>query len=311
MIEANKIQQLDFNLLKVFESLYLERNMTTVANILFISPSAVSHAIKRLRLVLNDQLFVRQGQQMQPTPLCQTLAPQLIETLGKLRQILQTCGDFELKNTQQTFKLAIHDVIEPAVLRNIQHAMAIETPQAKLSSVKLIRAQMNRQLATNQIDVAIDIALPIKKPINHLFLSSDHFCVLMDKSHVLANGLTPESYIAAQHLVVSSRAFGSSVEDLALLQQGINRDINIRCQSYQSAKMMLKGTALMLTLPRLIAMQLIDSDLIIKPLPYELPQVSSHLYWHQKTDQDQSLIWFRKIVKQSLDAVTKEYGSGI
>ena len=112
MIEANKIQQLDFNLLKVFESLYLERNMTTVANILFISPSAVSHAIKRLRLVLNDQLFVRQGQQMQPTPLCQNIAPQLIETLGKLRQILQTCGDFELKNNEYFVSDPAHGLLK-------------------------------------------------------------------------------------------------------------------------------------------------------------------------------------------------------
>ena len=80
MIEAKKVQQLDFNLLKVFECLYQERNMSVAAKLLFISPSAVSHAIKRLRLVLNDELFTRQGQLMQPTPACQRMAPQLLDT---------------------------------------------------------------------------------------------------------------------------------------------------------------------------------------------------------------------------------------
>lgn len=59
MIEAKKVQQLDFNLLKVFECLYQERNMSLAAKLLFISPSAVSHAIKRLRLVLNDSLLAK------------------------------------------------------------------------------------------------------------------------------------------------------------------------------------------------------------------------------------------------------------
>jgi len=72
MPDKRTFHQIDLNLLKVFESLYLEQNMTKTAAALHITPSAVSHAVKRLRELLQDPLFVRQGSSMQPTPACRS-----------------------------------------------------------------------------------------------------------------------------------------------------------------------------------------------------------------------------------------------
>jgi len=298
MIEAKKIQQLDFNLLKVFECLYQERNMSVAAKVLFISPSAVSHAIKRLRNVLNDELFIRQGQLMQPTPACQRMAPQLLESIEKLRQVLQACGDFDLSKTGQTFKLAMPDAFEPLVLPKLQQLFMAEAPNAQLNSSKLVREDMIRQLVTHQVDVAIDVALPIKAPINHLTLSSDHFCVLLQRDNALVNNLTEESYLHAHHIVVSNRSSGTVIEDFSFLQQGINREVNIRCQSYQTAKAVVKTSDHLLTLPSLIAKQLLDDDLMIKPLPITLPPIETHLYWHQNTEQDEALVWLRASIQE-------------
>jgi DNA-binding transcriptional LysR family regulator len=304
MIEAKKVQQLDFNLLKVFECLYQERNMSLAAKLLFISPSAVSHAIKRLRLVLNDELFIRQGQVMQPTPACQRMAPQLLDTLEKLRQILQACGDFDLSRTEQTFKLAVHDALESLILPKIQQVLMKEAPNAKLISTKLMREDMSRQLSSNQIDIAIDIALPLKTPIKHLKLSSDKFCILINKHHSNVNNITAETYLALSHIAVSNRASGVVVEDYAFLQQGINRSVNIRCQSYQAAKEIVKVSDYLLTVPSLIAQKLVDDDLVIRPIPYVIPSVSTHLYWHQNTQQDDALIWLRETVQQVFHSST-------
>ncbi|XQW84974.1 LysR family transcriptional regulator [Thalassotalea piscium] len=297
MIEAKTVQQLDLNLLKVFECLYQEKNMSLAAKLLFISPSAVSHAIKRLRLVLNDELFIRQGQIMQPTPACQRMAPQLIDTLEKLRQILQACGEFDLSRTGQTFKLAIHDALELLVLPKIQKVLMEKAPHAKLISSKLVREDMARQLNTNQIDIAIDIALPLKAPIQHFKLSSDDFCILLNKHHTNVDNMSSDNYLCAKHIAVSNRANGVVVEDYALLQQGINRSVDIRCQSYQTAKELIKVSDHLLTLPSLIAQKLVDTDLVIKPIPYKIPSVSTHLYWHQNTEKDVALIWLRETVQ--------------
>jgi len=301
MIDPNKIQQLDLNLLKVFESLYRERNMTTVAKTLFISPSAVSHAMKRLRQTLNDDLFIRQGSQMLPTPACERLAPKLIETLVQLRQVLQSYGEFNLAETQQTFKLAQPEAMEPIVLPKLQNSLLNEAPKAKLTSVRTPREDMARQLAAKQIDAAIDIALPIKLPIEHLILSSDEYCVLMDKQHPCAHQLSAKDYLTQKHIAVSSRPTGRVLEDYALLEQGENRQVDIRCQSYQTAKHMLKQSSHLLTLPSMIAKQIKDEELVMVEMPIELPKVITHLYWHQSSSNDEALTWFREKIKSAFE----------
>ena len=293
MIEAKNIQQLDLNLLKIFECLYREKNMSETAKVLYITPSAVSHAIKRLRSVLNDPLFERQGQLMLPTPACQRMAPELIDLLEKLRQVLQACGDFNLATTAQTFKIALHDAIEPIVLPKLQLALAKHAPNASLASVKLSREDMHKQLANHQIDMAIDVARPIKAPISHAVLSSDTFCVLMKKNHPLKNQLNIDNYLAAKHVAVSNRATGTVIEDIALLQLSFNRQVAIRCQNYFAAKEVIKDAPFLLTLPSMVASQLLDDTLIARPVPTTMPAIYQHLYWHQSTDKDDALVWLR------------------
>jgi hypothetical protein len=50
---------IDLNLLKVFEIVYDERNVTWAAARLFLTQSAASHALAWLSDVLGDPLFIR------------------------------------------------------------------------------------------------------------------------------------------------------------------------------------------------------------------------------------------------------------
>lgn len=293
MLESKAIQHLDLNLLKVFETLYFEQNMTATAKTLHITPSAVSHAIKRLRQALNDPLFVRQGQLMKPTPACQRMAPELIESLTRLKQILQQCGQFSPETTEQTFKIATHEALEPIVIPNIVSTLSKNAPLAQVASVNLAREQLARQLTSGEVDVAIDIARPLKKPIFHQKLSSNPFCVLANRKF-FDKKVSKTQYLAGSHLVVSNRPTGRVLEDFAFLQQGINRDIKMRCQSYPTACNILKQHNFLLTLPNLIAQQYCTDELVIWPLPIDVQDIEIHLYWHENTAQDDAFNWLRQ-----------------
>lgn len=298
MIEANKIQQLDLNLLKVFEAVYQERNMSTVAKTLFISPSAVSHAIKRLRTALDDELFVRQGSQLTPTALCDRMAPQLIDLLAQLRNVLQSCGEFDLKQSTRTFKVGLPDALEPILLPQLQRIMRAEAPNTKLQSVRIERNEITRQLTANHVDAVVDVVLPVKQPVEHLMLSSDEYCVVMDAQHPLRKKLTETSYLASEHIAVSTRAIGKVLEDYALLERGMNRQISVRCQNYYAAKQLIKGSELLLTAPKMIANQPQDTELAVVNLPFKIPRVTTHLYWHQNAQQDDAQVWFRSMLQK-------------
>ncbi|UAA37658.1 LysR family transcriptional regulator [Paraneptunicella aestuarii] len=297
------MQQLDLNLLKVFESLYREQNMTRTADILNITPSAVSHAVKRLRDSLNDPLFVRQGASMQPTPACRRIAPQLLANLHQLRKTLQQLMDFDPATTEQTFNLAIHSALEPLFIPYLYPELHKLAPKATLICKPLDRNKLQREMAAGLVDVAIDVAQPLGSPIQHLQLSRAPFSVLMKRAHPLANALTQENYLEAQHIAVSNRAKGMVMEDIALQQQGLIRHIAMRCQTFQTACKIVENSELLLTLPGIIAQQNLSEQLIVTPLHLSLPDIETHLYWHENTTHDASLQWFREQVQKQWESV--------
>lgn len=301
MTDVTKIQQLDLNLLKVFESIYQEQNMSRTADVLHITPSAVSHALKRLRDYLGDPLFQRSNNRMLPTPACQRMAPQIIDNLTRLRQILQHWGEFQPFNSQHHFRLGIHYALEPSILPKLAKKLAELAPNTTFASVKVDRENLTRALGAGHIDMAFDVALPIKPPVLHTKLLDNEFCVLMRKGHPFEKAMTQQDYFSAKHIGVSNRPSGAAAEDILFQQQGLSRNISIRCQNYNAAKAMLIDTDFLLTVPYMLGKELIGdmasaNGLLQVPLPVRLTNIETHLYWHKNTENDEALSWFRDIL---------------
>jgi len=298
MNDFKRIQQLDLNLLKVFQALYVEQNMTRAAEVLHLTPSAVSHAIKRLRDTLGDPLFRRRQNKMLPTPMCQQMAPTVINNLMRLQQSLQQWGEFDPNTSKQHFKIGMHDGLEPAIIPRLSMMLAEQAPNVNFSSIKIDRANLSRELDSGQIDLAIDIALPIRSPVKHVPLLECEFAVIMRKDHPLENYLSLDNYLSATHLTVSNRATGMTAEDILFYERGHVRHTTIRCQNYYAAGELIKYSDLLLTLPRLMGVHLLDDGLLLLKPPIDLPLFSCHLYWHERTEHDASLSWLRTIFTQ-------------
>ena len=139
MADRQGVKKLDLNLLKVFESLYQQQNMTRTARELHITPSAVSHAVKRLRECLGDPLFQRSNNRMLPTPACQRMAPLIIDNLTHLRQIMQHWGEFDPGTSEHHFRIGMHYALEPSILPILAKTLAIQAPRVSFSSIKVER----------------------------------------------------------------------------------------------------------------------------------------------------------------------------
>lgn len=103
------LEELDLQLLLVFEAIYLERSVTAAGQRLGRTQPAVSNALARLRSTLGDELFVRQGPSMQPTPLAERLAPVLLETLERLRTAFRRLSDFDPQTAEEEVRLGMTD----------------------------------------------------------------------------------------------------------------------------------------------------------------------------------------------------------
>lgn len=290
------IQQLDLNLLRVFQTLYIEQNMTRTGEVLHITPSAVSHAVRRLREALDDPLFKRSQNKMLPTPACQRMAPEIIETLNKLQQLLQEWGEFDPIESTHNFRIGMHDALEASVLPKLSERLTKLAPKVTFSSINVTRSTMVRDLASGHFDIVIDAKRPVKSPIHNQKLQTIQFVVMMKKDNPLTQNLDKQSYLEATHVNVSSRPNGMSVVDSLFDAKGLRLNSKIRCQNYYAATQVVKTSNQLLTLPQILAEQFLDDDLICRELPISIQPLSLYAYWHQNTHQDPALLWFREMI---------------
>ena len=294
-----RFDAMDLNLLRVFEAVFRERHLTRAARVLSVTPSAVSHALRRLRDYLDDPLFEREGARMVPTAMCDRTAPALLEQLAQLRAILDQWGRFVPEECTQTFSLGMPESIEPFVLSSLWPSFREAAPRASLLSLAFQRAELARKLASRQLDVAIDVAFPTPAEVQHEQLLEDELCVVARGSPRSRRALTLAQYRDANHVVVSARATGTVLEDMALAQFGIERHVSVRCRSYATALRLAAASDDLLTIPARLAMGLGgDLPVVRLRLPVKLPAVRLHVYWHRNSDLDPSNLWLRDRMRQ-------------
>lgn len=126
----------------------------------------------------------------------------------------------------------------------------------------------------------------------------------MRVNHPLRHRLNKSNYMTSQHINVSNRPQGMTMEDTFLQRQGFERQPTIRCQNYFAAGKVLKSSNQLLTITELMAEQLVDSGLCVVALPFSLPSFGTSVYWHAHTEQDAAQAWLRSILVE-LDVETK------
>lgn len=282
--------RLDLNLLRVLVSIDREGQLNRAAAALNITPSAVSHALRRLREHFQDPLFERDRQRMRPTALCEKMLPEMHDLLARMSHLLERSQDFQPEQTQRTFRIGMPEAVEAELFPQLYRRLAAAAPHCRIESIAIPHAQLPDYLLHRQADVAIDVALPMRSPIQQRPLSQESFVVIRrerDKQQ-----LTREDYLAARHIAVSSRARGTVLEDYLLRELGVERNLAVRVQSYQTAGSLAANSDALLTLPETIADRLITQFSLRKwPVPLPLASTRLQLYWHDAHRSDPGTQW--------------------
>lgn len=150
------IASLDLNLLLVLSTVLSEQSVARAARRLHVTPSAVSNALARLRVVLGDPLVTRKGRGIVPTPRAAELAPTLARTLAELERTI-TQAPFDAANCSRTFTLAIADAGQVARLPSIASALGREMPNARLRVVGIDSLLSLGDLASSEVDLHVGI----------------------------------------------------------------------------------------------------------------------------------------------------------
>lgn len=296
------ISRIDLNLFVVFDVIYREGNLTRASEALNLSQPAVSHALARLRERFDDVLFQRVGKKMVPTPLAKAIIERVRDGLGNLESTLTDGLVFDPASAQRTFTIAMRDVIEAKALPKLALKLSQQAPNIRFNSVSLPRRDIESALVRGKIDFAADILMPVSNQIEHTLLGSEALSVMVAKGHPfaqMAEQFDLATYLSAQHIQVSSRPDGPSMEDVALSRLGKSRDVVMRCQHYYAAAKVVEQSDWLLTLPTTYAQALTENSFahngsVILPLPFSAEPLEVHLYWHKKSEQDPAIAWCKQ-----------------
>lgn len=301
-----QLSRIDLNLFTVFDAIYREGGITPASRRLHLSQPAVSHALARLRELLNDPLFERRGNEMVPTPMARALAATVSTSLGNLEQTLQRAGRFEPASSQRCFTIAARESHELSFLPVMLARIAEHAPNIDVAVVRIERRDLEEDLQSGEIDVALDVALPLSREVRRESIGSEPMVVLARTGHPAIKGsLDLETYLAMEHVLITGRRRGGGYEDIALGRLGMSRRIRVRCQQHAAASEIVSQSDLLATMARsqaqtvtAIAHPQTKNQLL--PFPADIPPLETFLYWHANVDEDAASQWFRQMLLELL-----------
>jgi DNA-binding transcriptional LysR family regulator len=301
---------LDLNLLRVFDEVMAERNLTRAAGNLAMTQPAVSNALRRLREALGDELLVRAGNAMAPTRRALELWPSVRQALEGLQAVIAP-ADFDVTRSRDTFVLTLADATAALLVPPLVRRLEVDAPSITLRLRPLTTRDPRPLLAGAEADAAVGyfpgaIAAITQQVMQHglpeafeheRLYSGEYVCV-MRRDHPLAHGrLTLDDYCAARHLLVSfsGRPFGFVDEALAAIKR--SRRIVLTVNQFFTAGQVVARTDLLTVLPaHFLASTGMKRSLAVRPLPLEVPNVHVDLLWHRRHDARPAHLWLRRAI---------------
>ena len=289
------LSRVDLNLFVVFDAIYRERNITRAGQQLNLTQPAISHALKRLRDLLKDPLFVRRGAEMVPTPFARNMIGQIRQALQILEVNLCESHKFDPKHMRRDFHISIWEYVESLALPMLLRKLESSAPEMSITTSRVKRRDLEAELASGSLDLALDIPMTTSEAIHQESLLREPFVVMARPGHPrISGGLDLESYLAESHVLVSSRRFGPSLVDAELSRLGRRRKVALRCQHTFAAGRVVAQTDLLLTLSQRHA-HILNASLgnRIYPFPLDAAHIEVQMYWHESVENDPANRWLR------------------
>ena len=289
------LRSFDLNLLLTFDAIYSERSISKAANKLSLSQPTVSNALARLRIALDDPLFVRSAQGMVPNSKAKALAEPVRLALLIIERGLGEEKDFSFSQSSREFAIAVEDYGEVVILPRFVNWLSVVAPQIKIR----IRAEPSASLKTALKDGAVDLALdyyPIRDPdyVNKC-VTTETLLTLSRRDHpMIGDKLNLESFLALGQVIIEPRPDAIPLIDAALAKRGLKRQVTVTVTHFMSMPLIVQASDMIATMPRRMAL-LYASCFHVRAhaLPLRSPQLPVYLIWHKSAEVDSGHQWFR------------------
>jgi DNA-binding transcriptional LysR family regulator len=296
------LRTVDLNLLVVFDAVMETRSVTRAAQRIALSQPAVSHALRRLREVLKDKLFVRTPDGMVPTPRAEQLAISVSRILRDVRDTFEPAA-FVPGTSDHRFTAAINNYAAVVFAASICYAVGRLAPGVRLDLRPSGTGGIVERLDRGDIDLFIGAPIAPVERFACRMLAEDSYVLLMRHGHPAERRkITPALLAEIPHLAITSSGEDTSFIDNWLFAHGLSRRIALSVP-YLAACKVLGHSDLIAGLSRRMAMQFASEDCLqIREFPCATPIVKSSMVWHKRLNDQPAHRWLRETIVAAVAA---------
>ena len=290
------LRSVDLNLLTVFDAVMQMQNITRAATSLGMSQPAVSNAVARLKMMFNDELFVRSGRGIQPTLRARQL-------FGPVRQALQLVqnelpgSEFEPLTSSRVFSLSLCSPLDLRLGAKIINHVKQIAPQLNLHIKSYINNNIEQLLRYQDVEFVIGYSRFESTEFRSVALFDDELVLAVAQAHPrMAASLTPEQVLSEQHAVVSLESYGAFSKPY-YIEEAMQRAVTQQCTDLYSVLNLVSQTEMVAIAPAwLVQQQAASLKIKAVPLCTASNKATCYLSWHESSERDKGHQWMKSIL---------------
>lgn len=298
------LRQADIKLLTVFLVLVETRSATLTAERLFLTQSAVSHGLRRLRRLFNDPLFIREPSGMVPTPRAIEVAAELEPLLRGIQNIVGASKGFAAGTAEREFRIGLPNAIGVCLIPKLLDELAAKAPGCSLVVRPTSRTEVSGQLDGDQVHIVMTVMGSTKPWHERIAIGQFGYRCLYDPTLInVGPHMSLAQFTEVPHILTSFKGDRWGVVDTALADRGLKRNVVLAAGDFASIACCLKSTRAIAVLPEYAAMAFANLlDLRTCEVPVELPQINVSMALHHRYANESAIKWFRDLVRTAAAA---------
>ena len=302
MSSVHDLAKVDLNLLVALDVLTETGSVTVAAERLGVTQSAMSHTLRRLRVLLEDPLLVRSGTGMVLTPRAEALREPVRSALSAVGRALVVSEGFVPSASRRTFRVVSAELFDLLILPGLMADISAEAPEVGVAAAPggAVAALLPR-LEQGEVDVAVvSLAAWSSRPegaelVQQVLLADEYLCFVRRGHPALRQGrLSLEAYLAAGHVLAMPDDAGPGTVRGLLAARGLQRRVTLRVPGLVAASRAVAETDLMLTAPASLRGALGELPVEAVPPPLPLERHALGLLWHRRWSPDEGHRWLRE-----------------
>ncbi|WCT79218.1 LysR family transcriptional regulator [Novosphingobium humi] len=289
---------IDLNQLVALDALLGECSVTRAAERVFLSQSAMSWSLARLREHFGDPLLVQVGRNMILTPFAQSMQEPLRALLMSAQGLTSRRPNLPIELVQRTLRITASEYIAITVMAGAFARAEKEAPGIKLDLCSLIDYTPGA-LESGTIDllIAAKDVLAERHPDEALLV--DEYVGIVSQDHPdVGDTISMEQYQELSHVAVNWRGGRiMTLDQIAMTNLRLERRNDILVSDFALVPSFVVGTRRIATIHRKLALIMARQwPIRIFQLPVALPPIAIRMQWHKLREKDPVLAWLRGIL---------------